>query len=134
VVAGPTAASESALYASPGTRAEPVRTCIGCRQRAVTAELLRVVVAREATGPALPGLSVVPDPRRRTPGRGAWLHPDLTCVELAQRRRAFGRALRVPEPVDPTPVREYLTGLGAAAGSKHPQELTSDGLSMKRQR
>ena len=82
----------------------------------MTAELLRVVVAREATGPALPGLSVVPDPRRRTPGRGAWLHLDLACVELAQRRRAFGRALRVPEPVDPSPIREYLAALGAAAG------------------
>jgi uncharacterized protein len=120
VVAGPTAASESALPASPGTRADPVRTCIGCRQRAVTAELLRVVVAPEATGPAVRGLSVVPDPRRRTPGRGAWLHPDLACVELAQRRRAFGRALRVPEPVDPAPVREYLTALGTTAGSKNP--------------
>jgi predicted RNA-binding protein YlxR (DUF448 family) len=122
VVAGPSPASESALPASPGTRAGPVRTCVGCRQRAVTAELLRVVVAREATGPALRGLSVVPDPRRRTPGRGAWLHPDPACVELAQRRRAFGRALRVPEPVDLAPVREYLTALGAAAGRQNPQE------------
>lgn len=28
------------------------------------------------------------------PGRGAWLHPDPHCLELAARRRAFGRALR----------------------------------------
>ena len=28
------------------------------------------------------------------PGRGAWLCDDLDCFRLAQRRRAFGRALR----------------------------------------
>ena len=29
------------------------------------------------------------------PGRGAWVHPTIECVEAAIRRRAFGRALRV---------------------------------------
>ena len=84
----------------------PVRTCIGCRQRTAAADLLRVVVG--------PGdddvLSVVPDPRRRRPGRGAWLHPEPDCVALAERRRAFGRGLRVTVPIDPTPVREYVAG------------------------
>ena len=28
------------------------------------------------------------------PGRGAWLCDDSDCFRLAQRRRAFGRALR----------------------------------------
>jgi uncharacterized protein len=103
----------------------PIRTCIGCRQRAAVAELLRVVVAPDVIGRAanpavgarspseeLGGgpvtLPVVPDPRRRTAGRGAWLHPDSRCVDLAERRRAFARALRVPGPVDPMPVREYV--------------------------
>jgi uncharacterized protein len=36
------------------------------------------------------------------------LHRDPECVELAQRRRAFARALRVPDALDPTPVREYV--------------------------
>ena len=85
----------------------PTRTCIGCRIRASAVELLRVVVAPEPAGPL--GPAVVPDPRRRMAGRGAWLHPDQRCVELAMRRRAFARALRVPGPVDPTPVNEYLT-------------------------
>jgi hypothetical protein len=79
--------------------------------------LLRVVVAPVATGSAASGsahappeaVTVVPDPRHRAPGRGAWLHRDLECVELAQRRRAFGRALRVPGAIDPAPVREYVS-------------------------
>jgi predicted RNA-binding protein YlxR (DUF448 family) len=40
------------------------------------------------------GPVVVPDPERRRPGRGAWLHPDVSCLDLAVRRKAFGRALR----------------------------------------
>jgi predicted RNA-binding protein YlxR (DUF448 family) len=96
----------------------PIRTCIGCRERASAAELLRVVVAPDANGAgATPDRPpdgpqrippVVPDPRRRLPGRGAWLHRDLQCAELAQRRRAYARALRMPGPVDPAPVLGYL--------------------------
>jgi uncharacterized protein len=84
-----------------GARA-PIRTCIGCRKRAAAAELLRVVAA---------GGVVLPDPRRRAPGRGASVHPVPDCVALAERRRAFARALHVPGPLDPTPVREYVAGL-----------------------
>ena len=47
---------------------------------------------------------------RRMPGRGAWLHPDPHCLELAERRRAFGRALRVPGLLDVTAVRRQLEG------------------------
>jgi len=36
------------------------------------------------------------------------LHRDPGCLELAERRRAFARALRVPGALDPTPVREYV--------------------------
>lgn len=69
----------------------PIRTCVGCRARAEARELLRVVAVDGA---------LVPDPRRRLPGRGAWLHPDPDCLRLAERRRAFPRALRVPGPLD----------------------------------
>jgi predicted RNA-binding protein YlxR (DUF448 family) len=100
-------------------RQRPIRTCIGCRKRAVAAELLRVVVAPGAAGKVHSGpgthavngpdaLLVVPDPRRSAPGRGAWLHQDPECVGLAERRRAFSRALRVPGPVDPAAVRAYV--------------------------
>jgi predicted RNA-binding protein YlxR (DUF448 family) len=86
----------------------PLRTCIGCREKAVATELLRIVAARASSGPAATPVLVVPDLLRRAPGRGAWLHREIRCAELALRRRAFGRALRVPEPTDPTPVLTLL--------------------------
>ncbi len=42
------------------------------------------------------------------PGRGAWLHPRPECFELAVRRKAFGRALRVQAPVDVEAVAAQL--------------------------
>lgn len=54
------------------------------------------------------GRVVVPDPRAVLPGRGAYLHPDPACVDLAERRRALPRALRVPGPLGLTLVREAL--------------------------
>lgn len=52
---------------------------------------------------------LVPDPRRRYPGRGAWLHPDAECLRLAERRRAFSRALRCAGPLDSVAVHAYLS-------------------------
>jgi len=80
-------------------RAIPVRTCVGCRNRANKSDLLRVVVIEGAC---------VPDHAGRLPGRGAHIHLDLQCLDLAQRRRAFPRALRVPGPLDITALRRYL--------------------------
>lgn len=38
---------------------------------------------------------VVVDLRHRLPGRGAWVHPQLACIETATRRKAWTRALKV---------------------------------------
>src|SRR5215468_6097114 len=78
----------------------PVRTCVGCKDRAAKSSLLRLVVA---------GDGVVPDPQARQPGRGAYLHPSLACFELAQRRRVFSRALRVSGSLDTAPLASYLS-------------------------
>ena len=86
--------------------APPVRTCVGCRQRAAKADLLRVVIDDRGAG-----REVVPDPRGRAPGRGAHLHPTLDCLELAVRRRAFPRAFRA------------VPGLGTAAVEDHVRQL-----------
>ncbi|GEL17845.1 hypothetical protein PA7_16820 [Pseudonocardia asaccharolytica DSM 44247 = NBRC 16224] len=56
---------------------------------------------------------LIPDPRRRRPGRGAWLHPDLECLGRAERRSAFSRALRVPGPLDVSEVRSHLQSKGS---------------------
>ncbi|MFD6420164.1 YlxR family protein [Streptomyces sp. NPDC060194] len=77
-------------------RACPERTCVGCRERAAKSDLLRAV--------AVEGV-VVPDPRGTLPGRGAYVHPVLVCVDLAVRRRAFSRALRARGPLDAAEIR-----------------------------
>lgn len=92
--------------------AAPQRTCVGCRVRDDRSRLLRVVAR---PGPATE-VVLVPDPRGRLPGRGAWLHPDLGCLDLAERRRAFARALRLQGPVDTAAVREHLAAAGGAQG------------------
>ncbi|MEV2216664.1 YlxR family protein [Streptomyces sp. NPDC050997] len=80
-------------------RACPERTCVGCRDRAAKKDLLRTV--------AIEG-ECVPDDRGTLPGRGAYVHPALVCLDLAIRRRAFPRALRAPGPLDTTALRRYV--------------------------
>ena len=75
------------------TSHEPERTCVGCRERATKVELLRVTRRADADGRAI----VAPDLGGTAPGRGAYLHPTMACLALAERRRAFGRALRHTE-------------------------------------
>src|SRR5436853_7445626 len=87
------------VAAKLGVRARPQRTCVGCRARADAADLLRVVAV---------GGACTPDPRRRLPGRGAHLHLDRQCLEAAERRRAFARALRTNGPLDTGPLRRYV--------------------------
>ena len=78
----------------------PVRTCVGCKARAAKSSLLRLVVD---------GDGIVPDPQARQPGRGAYLHLSLECFELAQRRRAFSRALRAPGSLSTATLASYLS-------------------------
>jgi predicted RNA-binding protein YlxR (DUF448 family) len=51
---------------------------------------------------------VTPDPTRQRPGRGAHIHPDPSCLGLAEKRRAFGRALRVNGIADTGPLGEFV--------------------------
>ncbi|MDO5075763.1 YlxR family protein [Corynebacterium sp.] len=81
-----------------------IRTCIATRQRFHDSDLLRVVLDPEQPGVA------IPDPGRRLPGRGAWITPTIQALDLAEARRAFGRALRAATSVDAGPVRKYLAG------------------------
>ncbi|MEO7126685.1 MAG: YlxR family protein [Nakamurella sp.] len=78
----------------------PVRTCVGCRMRCSDVELLRVVVSDG---------ELIPDPGRRLPGRGAWVHPTNGCVAMAQQRRAFARALPGSRSFDETPIHRFIT-------------------------
>lgn len=80
---------------------ESARTCLGCRERTDKPSLLRVV-AREG--------EVIPDPSAQLSGRGGWVHPTRECIEKAIKRKAFGRALRVPAGLRPDPVLHWLEG------------------------
>jgi predicted RNA-binding protein YlxR (DUF448 family) len=63
----------------------PVRSCVGCGERAPQAELVRVVW-RDGR--------LAADPRRRAGGRGAYLHRDATCAAAFVGRRGPVRSLR----------------------------------------
>ena len=64
----------------------PLRTCVGCRERAAKAELLRLVVAA--------GGSVRTDPSGSRQGRGAYVHRRRSCVEAALSPGRLARELR----------------------------------------
>ncbi|MEA2628193.1 MAG: uncharacterized protein QOJ10_653 [Chloroflexota bacterium] len=71
---------------------EPVRTCVACRLEAGKGALVRIV--RRPEGGAAVDLT------GRASGRGAYLHRDPACIEIARRRKALERALKAPIGVD----------------------------------
>ena len=78
---------------------DPLRTCVGCRERATQDALLRVVV-REG--------QLLVDEREVLPGRGAWVHPATKCLKQAVSRGSFARALKVSGSLDTSPLENRL--------------------------
>ena len=68
------------------TAAVTERLCIATHKVRSIGELIRFVAG--------PDGAVVPDLKRRLPGRGVWITARRQVVEEAVRRRAFGRALK----------------------------------------
>lgn len=62
------------------------RLCVATRQVRPIGELIRFVAG--------PDGAVVPDIKRRLPGRGVWITARRSAVAEAVRRRAFGRGLK----------------------------------------
>lgn len=77
----------------------PIRTCVGCGQKAAPGEMVRLVVGEEGFAPDLGG---------KFPGRGVWIHPRRECVDTACRRGGFSRALRREVRVDPRALRSAI--------------------------
>ncbi len=78
---------------------EPVRTCVGCRQRASRTDLIRVVCIQQ---------QLKPDALGSLPGRGAWLHASSNCLTTALDRKAFGRALKSPQQLDASALITFI--------------------------
>jgi len=101
-----------------GPASVPARTCIGCRVVAAKSDLLRVVAVQTPAG-----TFAEIDRRARRPGRGAYLHPDRACLDLAVRRRAFPRAFRVPGPID---LDALLGEVGTSTATQEPRGDTGN--------
>ncbi|MGG5172150.1 YlxR family protein [Pseudarthrobacter sp. J1738] len=80
----------------------PERTCIGCRGREAQHRLIRLVAVNSDSDSS----AITVDVRRRMSGRGAWLHPRQECFALANKKRAFARALNGVSDVKA--VQEFL--------------------------
>lgn len=67
-----------------------------------------MVAGSDTHGPPV----VLPDPDGTRPGRGAHLHPTGACFDLALRRKAFGRALRLASAPDTSLLADHLAESG----------------------
>ncbi|HEY5387050.1 MAG TPA: YlxR family protein [Thermoleophilia bacterium] len=95
----------------------PERTCIGCRRKRGQAELVRLTAEGGNVVPARPG----------APGRSAYLCPEKSCLEAAEKRRVFARAFRAPVTLDPAVRRAVarLTNVRCSCVAPHRSEPTA---------
>lgn len=71
----------------------PMRQCMGCRERKAKKEMIRVVRTTENT--------VCLDFSGKLNGRGAYICPDMACLEKARKANSLARSLEteIPEEV-----------------------------------
>lgn len=62
----------------------PIRMCIACRQGRPKKELVRIIAAQD---------NLTPDETGKAHGRGAYICPDIACLDKAKKIKAFDRAL-----------------------------------------
>jgi len=74
----------------PKVRHLPVRTCVACRQEAGKGDLIRLV--------RTPDGAVTLDRTGRAGGRGAYVHANDACLEVARKKRSIERVLRSGMP------------------------------------
>ena len=66
------------------TKKVPVRMCVACREGRPKKELVRVVATEQG---------LIPDETGKAHGRGAYICPDVACLDKAQKTKAFDRML-----------------------------------------
>lgn len=71
----------------------PMRQCVGCRTMFPKKELIRVVRSPEG--------EISLDFRGKKPGRGAYVCPNLACLEKARKQRSLERnfSCQIPDAV-----------------------------------
>ena len=84
---------DAALDAGPRRAPGSERLCIVTREVKPVTDLIRFVIG--------PDREVVPDLKRRLPGRGVWVTATRTAVAEAVKRRAFGRSFKAEARVAP---------------------------------
>lgn len=85
-------------------KADPQRSCLGCRETGPKDELLRFVLDPEG--------NVLPDIAKKLPGRGAYTCYSRTCLENAVKRRQFNRSFKGDiKPVAMEPLLELIVRL-----------------------
>ena len=95
------------MAVQPRPRRIPQRTCIACRRVDAKRQLVRVV--RTTLG------GVVIDPTGKIAGRGAYICADPACWNIALKRGAIERALRVTlTEADRATLQEYAQQLPEA--------------------
>ncbi|MCL6453447.1 MAG: YlxR family protein [Alicyclobacillus sp.] len=103
-------------------RKVPLRKCVGCQEMKAKRDLLRIVLS--------PDGEVFLDPTGKKSGRGAYVCSQISCLQLARKKRALERALKtsVPDSVYSRLAAQMQglapDGAGAegAAGRPQPQE------------
>ena len=68
----------------------PLRQCVGCREMKPKKELIRVVRS--------PAGEITLDLTGRSPGRGAYVCPDIACLQAARKARRIERSLSCAIP------------------------------------
>ena len=66
-------------------RETPIRQCVGCGARRDKVELIRIVNNKN---------EILIDPRGNLPGRGAYLCPNMECLEKARNDNKLNKALK----------------------------------------
>jgi len=66
-------------------RRSPIRKCVGCGDRRDKIELLRIVNNKG---------EIIIDPGGKLPGRGAYLCPNMDCLEKAVSKNKLSDALK----------------------------------------
>jgi predicted RNA-binding protein YlxR (DUF448 family) len=98
---------------------DPIRRCVGCRQRRLQQELLRFRVDERGR--------LRLDLQGRGMGRGAYMCADRGCLALAAKRGGFSRALRRAVAFEPEGLAEGIVEALQGWGDQWIAQCRRDG-------